>query len=290
MHYIMVTDWEDHWDRMQNRTTTYTRGMLKSGAWGKWVENMDTIFIRHHKDSSLVDSWIGTVSDFVAGKPMHGDKETVRFRVTLRAKCEIPPNYANLESGWYLVEGDTHSLNLVSASRVMFEPPFVARLKTTSDWREFEYFTYYLLRLLGIHSIRPVLSGQQQGRPDGVFKLRSLAVVYDCTLESDYGEKKRDQIANYCAMLRKGTIDVAGVTMNVADCSKQVWIITRGCSREICRVDDILVREVTIDAILDVYHDRMSPDMDEDGLADSLKRTSKQGRQPRRVRGADEGG
>ncbi len=272
MYYVMVTDWDDHWAKLLSGKATYTQGMLMGLSWGKWVEGMGTVFIRHYKDSDKVDAWVGTVSQFVAGKPANRDKETVRFCVNIEAPCEVPVEYKGLASGWYLVEGETDSIKRLPTRTSQFDPPFVATLRTTSDWKELERHTPHLLKLLGIHSIYPIPDTMQRGRPDGLFKLKSLAVIYDCTLEPGFEDVKRDQIANYCAMLRKGTLGAGDASLNVADCSKQVWVITRGQTHKLRQEDDVSVREVAIATLLGIYHKRMLEDIDEDDLVELLKR------------------
>ena len=196
----MVTDWDDYWAHLPGGKATYTQGMQVGWSWGKWVEGMGTVFIRHYKKSDRVDAWVGSVSDFVVGKPANSDKETVRFRVNIEGPCEIPAELKDLKSGWYIVEGEVGSLVRLATNTSQFDPPFVATLRTTSDWREFERNTLHLLKLLGVHSIYPIPNTEQRGRPDGFFKLKSLAVIYDCTLESGFEDVKRDQIANYCGI------------------------------------------------------------------------------------------
>jgi hypothetical protein len=73
-------------------------------------------------------------------------------------------------------------------------------------------------------------------------------------------------------MLRKGMLGASGASLNVADCSKQVWIITRGQTRKLSQEDDVSVREVAISKLLGIYHTRLLQNIDEDGLVDLLKR------------------
>jgi hypothetical protein len=60
-------------------------------------------------------------------------------------------------------------------------PTFFDILPITSDWKEFEKYTYYLLRLLGIPVIHSFLAQDQSGRADGFIKIGNLAIIYDCT-------------------------------------------------------------------------------------------------------------
>ena len=43
---------------------------------------------------------------------------------------------------------------------------------------------------------------------DGLFKIKNLEVIYDCTLSSNYEDYKREQIHNYAAKLEQTSLTV----------------------------------------------------------------------------------
>ncbi|OQY28021.1 MAG: hypothetical protein B6244_08760 [Candidatus Cloacimonetes bacterium 4572_55] len=58
-------------------------------------------------------------------------------------------------------------------------PAFFHKLLSTHNWREFEEYTYYLLKILGIQTAYNFLDERQAGKADGFFKLttRQIKVV-----------------------------------------------------------------------------------------------------------------
>ncbi|MEH2320640.1 cold shock domain-containing protein [Nostoc sp.] len=79
-----------------------------------------------------------------------------------------------------------------------------------SDSAEFEDYVFMVLRLLGIHNLYQYDKKNQAGRADGFFIIGSLAVMYDCTLRTNFDEHKKEQIENYVNKLKNSqmTIDV----------------------------------------------------------------------------------
>jgi len=66
MKYIMVTNFENHWDKIPNNRTSYTLSMLK-GKMSKdnLVPGTETIFIKRKKGGGgLEGAWQGKVIDF----------------------------------------------------------------------------------------------------------------------------------------------------------------------------------------------------------------------------------
>jgi hypothetical protein len=60
-------------------------------------------------------------------------------------------------------------------------------------------------------------------------------------------------------------------TIDISNCNKQVWIITRGTLTTIERVDDITIKEVPICEIIKVYLERLQKTMDETELENRLR-------------------
>lgn len=86
--------------------------------------------------------------------------------------------------------------NLLSSSQSRsvhseLQPDFFGKLIATENWQEFEKYTYYLLKLVGIQTVYNFWGERQAGKADGFFKIGNLAVLYDCTLRS--GEIEKDK-------------------------------------------------------------------------------------------------
>jgi len=80
-------------------------------------------------------------------------------------------------------------------------------------------------------------------------------VLYDCTLDPEFEASKAIQIENFCDQLKKGKIQYGGKEINIRDLRKSVWIVTKRPSRErtVRQIDDILVKEVPITKIIQLY-------------------------------------
>lgn len=117
---------------------------------------------------------------------------------------------------------------------------------------EFEDCVFYLLRLLGIHDVYQYDRSDQAGKADGFFILQNLAVMYDCTLRNQFEEYKKEQIENYINKLSNKsqlTIDVrkadggkGSKVLQISGKNRQVWVITRGYTRELYDFDGIKVK------------------------------------------------
>jgi hypothetical protein len=102
----------------------------------------------------------------------------------------------------------------------------------------------------------------QAGRADGFFILNNLAVMYDCTLRDSFEEYKQDQIENYINKLsnksqltietRRSDGGRGSKELHIQGKSHQVWIITRGSTREIRDYDGIKVKEIAIKDLIDI--------------------------------------
>lgn len=138
-------------------------------------------------------------------------------------------------------------------------PGFYEKLLSTYHWEEFEEYTYYVLRLLGIQTAYKFLGERQAGKADGFFKFGNLAVLYDCTLDREHiEEKKKEQIVNYCNRLKLGSIELSGNAIEeFHQLHKQVWIITRGITRTMKQVNDISVKEISIRDLMILYQERL---------------------------------
>jgi hypothetical protein len=123
------------------------------------------------------------------------------------------------------------------------------------DWKEFENHTFWLLKLIGIH--RLYRFEKQRGNADGFFIFGNLAVIYDCTLEEEFDETKKQQIQNYHAQLKSGKLEHEKTFYDISHRQKQVWITSRGSPRVIKQIDDITVKEVPVQELIKIYKTRI---------------------------------
>jgi hypothetical protein len=98
-------------------------------------------------------------------------------------------------------------------------------------------------------------------------------VLYDCTLDNrDIEGNKKEQIINYCNRLKQGSIELSGeTTAEFHDHHKQVWVITRGVSRRIKLINDIVVKEVSVQDIMKLYQERLRGTVSDEQLEIRLR-------------------
>lgn len=267
--YIMVTNFEDHWDKLGDRETSYGLRMLKGDTASSgdiFVENTPTTFIRVHSGTRQpIGVWRGQVYAF------RQTTSRIYFKARLDGSIPITDEH-RLEVGFYVKNIDEQAASIQPAgtapqtSQVVtpktvqsdIRPAIFDELLQTTDWKKFELYTYYLIKLLGIHNSYRFDPDRQSGKADGFFKFGNLAVLYDCTLRSQFEEVKRTQIENYCKQLQVGQIEaVERVWEEFHHHQKQVWIITRGENRLIETRNDIAVKEVKVDKLIDLYEFRL---------------------------------
>lgn len=264
----MVTNWELHWDN-PGYNPYYSLTTLKGSMnRSKLVENTPTLFINRNKLTHRIEgAWEGKVHDFKFGKNKKG-QDVIRFKQSLLRRVECPPEYTSYSEGWHVEETATSALAEAEALSDLF-PAFFENIRTTNDWELFEGLCYKLFKVLGIHEIHRFK--EQRGKPDGFFKVGSMAVIYDATLETDFEVAKKEQIRNYCNQLASGSLDYEDGTDNVRDCTKNVWIITRGSSRRITKMDSVTVNEITTSDLMRVYRERVEKNLSEDQLVSALE-------------------
>ncbi|MEM9275261.1 MAG: hypothetical protein AAGA80_20205 [Cyanobacteria bacterium P01_F01_bin.143] len=152
-------------------------------------------------------------------------------------------------------------------------PAFFPKILSTSNWKEFETYTYYLLKLIGITQSYNFLNERQAGKDDGFFKVGNLAVIYDCTLDKrDIEYNKSSQINNYCNCLKQGIINISGkATEEFHNYSKQVWIITQNLTRQIKVINSIEVKEIAVQDLMSLYQERLTRTLNEQSLEMKLR-------------------
>lgn len=136
-----------------------------------------------------------------------------------------------------------------------------------NDPSDFEDAVHLVLRLLGIHSAYQFDRKKQAGKADGIFTIENLIVMYDCTLNHNFVEFKKDQIENYINKLNQKeqlTVDILKVDgsstskmFKIENKKRQVWIITRGKTREINDYDNIKVKEISVFDLIDLLATRI---------------------------------
>ena len=243
MKYVMITNWEELWDKKEPKTTYYPKNMFRSGMSEKLLKpNTKTIFIKINRETKKPErAWEGIVTDFSI------EEEKIEFKYRLEKELtSIPKEWEGKIEGWY-----------VEVIPESFSPPFFHELQETQEPNLFEDYVYFLLKLIGINDIYKY--EKQAGHADGFFKIRNLAVLYDCTLKEDYPKEKEQQVNNFCNQLEEGKIKISEkFTIPIRDCTKEVWIITKGESKIITRIGEITVKEVSINSLFQIYWWRLT--------------------------------
>jgi hypothetical protein len=216
----------------------------------------------------VVDQRKKVGDDYVSAKMRIFEDELLEFQRVLQKLARFAlndelPAQPNFQS----------NISEVKPSDSDLYPAFFEKLRSTAGWQEFEEYTHYLLKLLGIQTIYKFSGDAQAGKADGFFKFGNLAVIYDCTLNSqNLEEKKREQINNYCNRLKQGSIEIAGYnTEEFYNYDKQVWIVTRGKTRLIKVVNNIEVKEIAVEDIMEVYQERLKATISNQVLEMKLK-------------------
>lgn len=262
----MITNFERHWDGVGGKSY-YTLSMMRDGLRPeKLVENTPTIFVKRKKVTREIEGcWQGRVHAFSPSSDSKG-RNIVRFQFDLEKAIECPPEYGKYSEGWYQVEGSVGTPSAPFDSEM--DPPFLSVLSSTSDWGEFEKYSSWLLKLLGIHNLHTF--SRQRGKADGFFKLGGLVVVYDCTLESNFEKVKKDQIYNYSRQLKGENLEYEDGDVDIRNCQKQIWIITKGSTRIIRKIDEATVKEIGIRDLIHAFRKRMRENLQEDGIVNYL--------------------
>lgn len=104
MKYIMVTSWDNHWNKLRDNRALFTLGMIRWDlAKNKTADNTDTLFIKKHRiTKEMQKCWVGKVYDF--RKVMYKDKEAISFGVKLEEIVNCPVKYLDYSEGWYCEE------------------------------------------------------------------------------------------------------------------------------------------------------------------------------------------
>lgn len=259
MKYLMVTNFNYHWDGLGDRGTQYSNYMLRGKMNHSLLkDNTRTIFIKVNKDDKKhIKAWEGSVSNF------RNDGVNTKFDVKIDKQIPLPVEYKNYKEGWYLIDETEHTVRETNNS--IYAPHFFDNLNNCS-WEEFEINGKILLKLLGINEIFSFPINDQRGRSDGFFKFKNLSVIFDFTLLTIFEDDKKQQIENYCNWLKSGYVEYGKNKFSTLNTNQQVWIITRGVNRILKNFEGVSVKEITIDKLIEIYNERLSNDYTESKL------------------------
>ncbi len=260
MKYVMVTNWENHWDKLRNNKTQYSLGMLKSGVDPFGLPaSVETIFVKLMPVTKAIEkAWIGRTFNF----QQSGNR--IEFSVEIAHLITCPDQYANFTEGWYLVGNEENT-------KTDLLPKFMISLGSIKDWRAFENDFYMLLKCIGVNDAYKYEQTDQRGKADGYFSFGNLSVLYDCTLESNFENLKNVQISNFCDQLKKDKIEVKNRKITIGQHKKAVWIITQcRSSRQIDQIDDVRIKEISVYDLVDLYIRRITSELDSEGLEEAL--------------------
>lgn len=251
----MITQWKNHWDKIAGNRTRYDTYMFRNGMNStQYKENETTVFIKLSETAPHVPetAWIGSVSNIseINGK--------VHFTVNIVNQIEIPEIYKNLPAGWYYYPDAKTS---IPSSKIEnpneFYPRFFETIVAVSDFTQFENLVNILLKYIGINDVYPFNQLKQAGRADGFFKIKNLLVMYDATLNTNFEPDKNQQIRNYVSNLNSGNISYGELNFTTTSLEKQVWIITRGKTRRINIIDDIVIKEVSVETLIQIFFEKV---------------------------------
>lgn len=100
MKYILVTDFDKHWDRIEGDFTSYSSKMVKLRSRNeRLVSGTDTLFIKKIAGTDEVEkAWCGKVwgIEKMPGKTF--------FRVEIAEEIECPEKCKGYPNGWYIEE------------------------------------------------------------------------------------------------------------------------------------------------------------------------------------------
>lgn len=257
-YYVMVTDYINHWHLVKN--AYYTSVMVKFGK--KILTQADdldkeiqTIFIKKNKNSGSVENtWIGKSYNYKS--EVLKDLYKIKFDVKLTNEINCPETLKGISNGWYLMDIELNMQSPTSENK--FIPSIFNDLKS-ADWQLFEDGVKYLLRGLGVHIIHCFPRTSQKGQADGIFMIDNTVVLYDCTLDENFHTTKSQQIENFINQLSKSEIKIGKKEFKSANCDKYVWVITKNSKSQVLRsLDNILVKEVPVEALVQLYLKRFT--------------------------------
>lgn len=262
--YVMATQWDRHWDDLSywNSSTLFTLPLIYDGLEeGPWADEVDTLFIKLTKGKSFEKSWVGKAKNFRTDS--NKGKPAIRFDVSDLKEVDCPGEFKNCPLGWRLNNPADNCNHLM--------PGFFSEM-ATCDWTAFENSCFHLLRLLGIHEIHQFLQDDNRGKADGFFKIGTLSVLFDATLEADFDRLKETQLSNYVNQLKVDKFNIKEHSYTLNEGNKEVWIITRKDNARTLRIEDhIKIREIPYTKLIAIYLRRLTSEIGVDELTNLLK-------------------
>lgn len=275
IQYIMVSKLDNHWDAIttNNEYSSFFKKGFIDGLICRVTDLKEavTLFIRRYTDGTPDKSWLGKSYGFkkvYRGKGQY--TYSIHFKISEIQPIPCPPAFKKYPIGWH------QNRNHIAANSHL-QPPFLEEMATTNDWRLFELYCHYLLKLLGINHLHSFVRGRNKGKGDGLFILQDLHVIYDATLRDDFMKTKEDQILNFAHKLKNSrTVSIGDRQFPLKDIKKQIWIITRGDeSREIptssTNKSTIIVKEIPFKKLVMLYYTRLHKEISETELCEQLK-------------------
>lgn len=274
--YIMVTIWDNHWDQLPQNRTRYTNNFIHVDH-ANMANDVDTIFVRVYRPTNNKRAWRGKISN------IQRSANDTWFDVHLQNEINIPPNLPNYSSGWYLFNGLIETTNIVPNQDIQvnrqelpqisqLEPPFLQSLRDTRDFRQFESLVPNLLRIIGLNEVYTNPPERQAGLPDGFFKIRNIEVIYDAKLNENYMVDCTQQINNYCNQLSDGNVRFGEINFTLhPDNDKYVWIITRGQTGYLRTVNNVMIKEISIETLINLYKRRLNEGLHQRELENHLR-------------------
>lgn len=260
--YIMVTSWNNYWDKAGQGKTFFTLPLIKVNMDnGSPLPEAKTLFIKR-SNGGVEKSWIGKSRNF--RNDNYKGKPAVYFDIADLRPEPCPERFKEYIDGWY----EQTPENIIDDP---LQPPFFKKMETCS-FAEFEQHCFHLLRLIGIHDIHTVPAEDSSGRADGFFRFRSLTVMYDATTAGNYVVKKEQQIENYINQLKEEKVAFGLNSYTIKDTLRQVWLITRDTVvRPIKNADGIKVKGIPYTKLIEIYDRRLRERMDMEELWNLLK-------------------
>lgn len=201
---------------------------------------------------------IGTKVSFTANEKDTGKRYATDIKLIDERKIKENIDVSDANSFPDKMDAKTYQALLIHSVR---------QIENITDPIAFEDSVFNLLKIIGLNKIFQFDRENQAGKADGFFIIENLAVMYDCTLKSDYEAFKEEQIENYINQLnhkahltfntKKMDGPTTPKTIPLTGKSKQVWIITKGESKEISDYDNVKVKEISIHDLCKIFQKRL---------------------------------
>ncbi|OCG22634.1 hypothetical protein A9G11_06955 [Gilliamella sp. wkB108] len=224
-------------------------------------EKNDYYFTKKDFDNLPMDEIaIGMRVTFTDNNKDSGQRYATNIKIINKQNIEIEENHLHDDKSLQnKIDAQDYKTLLINS---------VQQIKYINDSIAFEDSVFNLLKVIGLNKIFQFDRDNQAGKADGFFIIENLAVMYDCTLQRDYESFKEEQIENYINKLsqkaqltfntKKSDGGITPKTIPLTGKSKQVWIITKGESKELSDFDNVKVKEISIYDLCEIYKKRLS--------------------------------